>query len=443
MSSPRLLAGCLPLLLACSPWTGADRPWRPVQPEIAGWIADHAVPVVDADGRLAMAPVCDAVPPGAILGLGESSHGVHELRAAQLAVVKCLAARPEPLTVLFETSYQWIAQLDAYVRGGARPELGSDVVATRDLDELLEWVRAHNRDLPPARQVRLGGLDVSCSIGCGEHVLAYVRAVDPPHAAQTEAALALLRAPWADHQADDGARLRAAVAAERAHLLAHRDAYTRAYDPDAWGEAVHRLDLLLASIDRALGSFPAPTDRDRVMADNVAWFRERARPGETLALVAHSGHVAASTTLLPNGRRSPPSMGEHLRRRFGPAYVPMHMTFQTGSFAAYRAGRIGSEEPGFANPLGVYRVPAPPRGTFEATLAGPRDPYLLDLRRLPADSVVARWFEWEQHVRNLGVAYRPAFARWPLSSVVWSRLSPALAYDLVLHFPVVSPVVPL
>ncbi|HEY8377520.1 MAG TPA: hypothetical protein VIK91_13590 [Nannocystis sp.] len=49
----------------------------------------------------------------------------------------------------------------------------------------------------------------------------------------------------------------------------------------------------------------------RVMADNVDRFRARARPGETFLLIAHSGHLAAGAQFLPNGRRSPPSMGEH------------------------------------------------------------------------------------------------------------------------------------
>ncbi|PCC74892.1 hypothetical protein SAMN02745121_05929 [Nannocystis exedens] len=46
-------------------------------------------------------------------------------------------------------------------------------------------------------------------------------------------------------------------------------------------------------------------------------------------------------------------------------------------------------------------------------------------------------------MRQLGVAWRPAFARWPLSSVAWARLSPAQAFDLVVHFSTVTPIIPL
>lgn len=74
-------------------------------------------------------------------------------------------------------------------------------------------------------------------------------------------------------------------------------------------------------------------------------------------------------------------------------------------------------------------------------LARTRRTDLLD-RRLPGDGVVARWFDWEQHVRQLGVGWRLSFGRWPFSSVDGSRLGPGQAYDLVFHVPEAPPVVP-
>jgi erythromycin esterase len=431
------------MVAACAPWRSDAKLWAPVEGDVKAWIENHEVAVADASGALDLGPVCDTLAAAPVLGLGESSHGVHEMKVAQLAVIQCLARRPGPVTVLFELTYEFGLEMDAYVQGsGPLPDLGTkNIVGTRDLQAMLEWVREHNRQVAAADRVRLGGADIYCWFECTRPVIAYLKRVDPTRAIEAERRFAAMGTPYSRLGADAAAALLVALAGERDNLIAQRERYQGAHDPAAWADALHRLDLARAHGSEAFESFPASVDRDRVMADNVEWFLGRRRPREHVILIAHSGHIAADPQRLPNGRRAPPSMGEYLRHRLGRDYVAMHTTFGSGTFLTYRANGIGSSMPGFANPLELFPVAEPPRGTLEAMFAG--GPALLDLRRLPASGPVTAWFEWEQPTRNLGNSWRRSLARWPFKSVGWTRLSPALAFDFVLYVPVGTPIVPL
>jgi len=433
------------LLVACAPWRSDSRMWAPVEDEVEAWVEDHAVAIGGPSGELDVSPVCDTLAAAPVLGLGESSHGVHELKAAQVAIIKCIAERPGPASVLFELSYEFGMEMDAYVQGAdPRPDLGGgDIVSTRDLREMLDWLRGHNQRVAPEDRVRVGGVDMQCWFECTRPVIEYLKVVDPTRAVAAERSLAAMGPPYPRLGSAEGAALLVAFAAEHDNLIAQRERYQHAHDPAAWADAVHRLVLARATGSEAFESFPAGVDRDRVMADSVEWFLASRRPDERFIVIAHSGHIAADPQRMVNGRRAPPSMGEHLRHRLGRDYVSMHMAFRSGEFLAYRANWIGSSKAGFANPLVVFPVAEPPRGTLEAMLGGPRDAYVLDLRRLPASGPVTRWFEWEQPARSLGNSWRRRFARWPFTAVGWTRLSPAHAFDLVLYAPTATPIVPL
>lgn len=66
--------------------------------------------------------------------------------------------------------------------------------------------------------------------------------------------------------------------------------------------------------------------RDRAMAENAAWWRETHTPGAKMVLWAHNGHIS---------RNPSTTMGSHLARQYGPAYLPIAQTFGTGTFNAY------------------------------------------------------------------------------------------------------------
>ncbi|MEU6106763.1 erythromycin esterase family protein, partial [Streptomyces flaveolus] len=149
--------------------------------------------------------------------------------------------------------------------------------------------------------------------------------------------------------------------------------------------------------------------RDRVMAENVAWWQRQT--GDKIVLGAHNSHVALKT-YAPSSH--PQVQGDFLREQLGRGYLSVGLTFDRGSFNAL--GQDG----------GVHRFavgPATP-GTAEHTLDRVRyRDFLVDLRDTPA--AARAWLAAPHTVKNIGATY-PGIADAP-------QIRLAQTHDVVIH----------
>jgi erythromycin esterase len=126
------------------------------------------------------------------------------------------------------------------------------------------------------------------------------------------------------------------------------------------------------------------------MAENVAWLAETRYPGAKIALWAHNGHIGSQAT----GSAIGVTMGEHLRQRFGPAYVRIGFAFDHGTITAIGGGSLGTKTV----------APAPP-GMLESLLNGVGPEFYLSLRALAAGDPVAAWLDGGTLSREPGALY--------------------------------------
>ncbi|GAA4963069.1 hypothetical protein GCM10023238_33040 [Streptomyces heliomycini] len=139
--------------------------------------------------------------------------------------------------------------------------------------------------------------------------------------------------------------------------------------------------------------------RDRVMAENTAWWHRHT--GDRILLSAHNTHVSYDAF----DPRYPKTQGAFLRDTLGGDYVSIGFTFHSGAFKAF-----GTED----NVIRTYRVDAARPGSNEYTLdrARQRD-YVLDLRTVPPlpAHLAVRTAPHPEHRRRLarphGVPDRP------------------------------------
>jgi len=104
--------------------------------------------------------------------LGESTHGTHEFYRARAALSKALIEDHGFRFIAVEGDWAALQAVDRYVRhrpgapGSAREALRRIerwplwMWANADVVELAEWLREHNRNLPPERRVGFHGIDV-------------------------------------------------------------------------------------------------------------------------------------------------------------------------------------------------------------------------------------------------------------------------------------------
>ncbi|MEW2138887.1 erythromycin esterase family protein [Streptomyces sp. NPDC005409] len=396
--------------------------------DIARWLNEHAHPLSTLTPG---APVEDLKPLGEalrgtrIVGLGESTHGTGEFFRLKHRIVEFLVREEGFTTLAMEASQSAARALDAYVRyGTGSPErlvarLGFWTWRTREMVDLVEWLRAHNRDLPDGRRVRFVGTDPQLCADSVEAVAAFLRRTAPDQAGRVDALDVLARARPGSLPDPDKALLRRAE--EIAHLVADHVERSGPGDQDADADADEALEharILVRAADLVTRPFEAPADedgvyaaRDRYMAGAVARLVDD-DPEARVMVWAHNGHIAKGTY----GDRVP-ALGSRLRERYGDAYYALALLFGKGSFLARRGNDL-------------QRPPVPHRiGTglrsLEARLthAVPGD-YYADLRAASSPANAASWLRAPHAQRSFGANVQGLLYRLNTAPLV-----PAEDYD--------------
>ncbi len=104
---------------------------------------------------------------------------------------------------------------------------------------------------------------------------------------------------------------------------------------------------------------------------------------------------------------------------YGSQMVVFGFAFDQGSFQSFDNGK---------GAVHGFKVPAAPRGTFDATLASSGIPlFALDLKHAPPDSPAAAWLSAPQQARSIGAVYSDARADQFFMNIV-----PRSTYDAIL-----------
>ncbi|MEV6549849.1 erythromycin esterase family protein [Streptomyces sp. NPDC051597] len=459
MNTPKALLAALliPLgaILAVTPAASAATPPAPAAASAA---ADAAAPAgpkevaaavsrspVAALGRVAH-PLRTAQPLGGladlrpfgrmvgdarVVGLGEATHGSHEFFTLKHRVFRYLVEEKGFRVFALEAPWSTGLRLDAYLLrgdGDLQQIMDEEFQGTyrwwnqTEYRDLLQWMRAYNVKHPkdPVRFVGDDGGFAGAELY--DKVNAYAAAARPELVPQlTELYRGLRPTTDAETYVNDYLSKPMAERKELAErtgrtvdLLKQRPGTGADADAHAWAvqhaTAIHQMTTLFAfDLDDPQGVTGAMLHRDRIMAENIAWWQHRT--GDKILLAAHNGHVALRSY---TPATYPRVQGEFLREQLGGGYLSVGLTFGQGSFNAF--GQDG----------GVHRFtvgPAAP-GTAEHTLDRVRyRDFVVDLRNTPA--AARAWLAAPHPVKNIGAAY-PGTADAP-------QIRLAQAHDVVIH----------
>ncbi|MET3985714.1 erythromycin esterase family protein [Streptomyces sp. PvR034] len=360
-----------------------------------------------------------------VVGLGEATHGSHEFFAMKQRVFSHLVEERGFTTFALEVSWTAGLRIDEYVQGGpgdarrtAKEALTGSPWEREEFVDLIAWMRRYN-DRHPGRKVRFMGNDIGAPrLGDAifDRVVSYVRSRRPQDVARLEAlyaglrplddVFAYLRKPVAERRLD-------ATTAQQAFELvtACKGAGDDAY---AWAEQHARniaQTFAFASLDLSDPASVSAAEhfRDRVMADNTAWWHRRT--GDKMLLSAHNGHVGY---LASDPVTYPTTQGAFLRGALGRDYVAAGFTFGRGSFLT--ATTLGS-------PWREVTVPAATPDMQEYTLGRVRyRDYYLDLRTLSAAG--RDWLSTPRPTYEAGSSFR----KDPLPTLALTG-----TYDVLIH----------
>ncbi len=337
-----------------------------------------------------------------LVGVGESIHFSREFLGLRHRIVQFLVERMGFTAVALESGLPESKAVYDYVLGAdARPgmwEQGftSGMGRHRESRELVEWMRAYNRDPSHPRKLRFYGMDVA---GYGSwapkvrQVLDYLERVEPPYATSVRDKLLPLVERFArsglsetqDAYSSLSATERQAIAAQVSEVadrfeLRRMDYLSRSsleeYD---WAHRIAVNVRYACAIANDSRNWYPGWGRDPVMAQNVRWIRDREGPDGGVVVLAHNGHVqtikvnAVSSNTIKDLVKMVPT-GVFLDDMLGEDYRTIGFTFNRGV-------------------MGVELPPAE-AGSLDGAMARVGLPiYLLDFGRVPNAGPVRRWLD--------------------------------------------------
>ncbi|MFD7705399.1 erythromycin esterase family protein [Streptomyces caelestis] len=366
-----------------------------------------------------------------VVGLGEATHGSRDFFRMKHRVLRYLVEEKGFRAFSLELPWSSGVRVDEYVLYGkgdldriAREEFQGSYRIWNNADylNLIEWMRSYNRH-HPADPVRFAGNDMGYAgpelyrrvtdhvARTHPHLRSRVTALYDGLAPTTDAAAHLeryLELPLAERE-KRAERTRKVLellrkqppapgASRREHLRAVQHA--RAIHQMAEGYAYDITDE--AQVTQMMRY------RDRVMAENTAWWHRHT--GDRILLSAHNTHVSYDAF----DPRYPKTQGAFLRDTLGGDYVSIGFTFHSGAFKAF-----GTDD----DVIRTYRVGAAQPGSNEHTLdrARQRD-YILDVRTAPHS--LRTWLATPRPTWNIG-------AGWPDPTEY--RIALGEAHDVLIH----------
>jgi erythromycin esterase len=391
------------------------------------WLAGNAIrldTVEAGHGFADMQALKGVIGKTRLVSLGEATHGTREFFQLKHRMLEFLVNEMGFNIFAIEATMPESFDINEYVmtgKGDPAKALAGIYFWTWDTEEVLEmiqWMRRYNADPKHTRKVKFYGFDMQSAARAAKVTLSYLRKVDPQHAENAAKELGLLANPYTEPQFNTLAKEKKVAAAETVKsVLANFDErkqdYVKRSSADEWSLARLHAQILAQNIELQSG---APNSqlavRDRSMAENIRWILDHEGPDAKLVAWAHNGHVATRN----------PWMGSHLRRMFGSEMVVFGFAFNQGGFQAM--------EMPFPSATGLrsFNVDPAPEGSLDATLASAGlSIAAIDLRKLPKEGEVAKWFSEPRATRSIGAGYGERFA----ANFLDKQIAPQI-YDAIL-----------
>ncbi|KAJ6005569.1 hypothetical protein N7451_003513 [Penicillium sp. IBT 35674x] len=368
-----------------------------------------------------------------VILLGDGSHGTSEFYHARAEITKRYIKEHGFTMVAIEADWPDAEAIDRYVRlrPGPKAQIGGTAKGfepfkrfptwmwrNREMQELVEWMRDWNKDLPQAKRVGFYGLDLYSMGASIRAVIDYLDSVDPEAGKVARKRYGCL-APWAEDPTEYGlAALHGLKNCESEVLLILHDLLEKRMqyltedlkDGDEYHSGKQNAYLVrdAEKYYKAMYWSEASswTLRDTHMFGTLQRLLQHRPPPANKAIVwAHNSHVGDARYTSMGMRRNELNIGQLCREGFGRENVAiLGCGTHTGTVAAAHE---------WDEDMQIMDVRPSREDSWEIIAHDTGVPsFLLDLRRACLDSTLRAGLAREQRLqRFIGVIYRPETER--------------------------------
>lgn len=360
-----------------------------------------------------------------IVGLGEASHGVSEYQQTKEDVFKALVANNNCRTFIIEGDFGGSLKVEQYIHGGdgtaeeAVGEIGFAIYRTREMADLVEWMREYNETAADGEDLHFYGMDMQRYDNNKEYLFQVLDAAAPELSEQYKDAFSPLT---------DENRLKLDSTALK---QAENDAQTLLEEMDS------KKDLIVSVAGQEAFDFSREcaqsiyecskltgsdndynTLRDGYMAQKVKWYVEQA-DGQMIFINGHNGHIgkvsASGYTCL----------GQLLEEQYGADYFSIGTDAQNTCFNSQQED--GFEEMKVENTNALTELTDKVNGNY----------YYLDLATVSEDKDWQSIVTEKQAMTGLNVSVSEMQLK--VSTMYTQKIVPSETYNGVIIFHDVTP----
>ena len=384
--------------------------------ELAATLRTHAEKLPAPERSDQFGALFDRFRDARLVLLGEATHGTSEFYRARAAITQRLIVEHGFNIVAVEADWPDAAHIDRYVRHLA-PTKEARAAFQRfptwmwrnvEVHDFVDWLRAHNEGIDPARRAGFFGLDIYNMSASMRAVIDYLDRVDPEAARVARERYGCLT-PWQNNPATYGrAVLSAGYAKCEAPIIAMlRDLFEkqmeyRHQDGEGFFDAAQNARLV-ASAERYYrvmyyGAAESWNLRDRHMFETLEHLPNwRGRDSKAIVW-AHNSHIGDAEATEMGQARGEINIGQLCRQRFGNAAALIGFGTDRGTVAA------ASDWDG---PMEIKQVrPAHPDSYERLCRDSGVDRFLVDLRE-GQSAELRSGLLYPRLERAIGVIYRP------------------------------------
>lgn len=241
-----------------------------------------------------------------VVGLGESSHGVKEYQELKAEVFRTLVQNNGCRTFIIEGDFGNALKVDDYIHGGegtaeeAASMIGFRIYRTREMAELLNWMRAYNESAPAGEDLHFYGMDMQWADNSKDYLFRILEQIDPELTARYKETFAFLND---DEMYEISTEAFSQGIPEAENLLKEVDQaeeqIVEAFGSEAFAFARECANSIRNCCDIRKSDNDYNEVRDSHMAEKVHWFLEHG-DGSILFINGHNGHISRVNTTFYN-----------------------------------------------------------------------------------------------------------------------------------------------
>lgn len=355
-----------------------------------------------------------------IVGLGEATHGNCEFQTQKLEVFKALVNNNGCTVFALEGDFGGCQKVNEYISGGegtpqeAIEEIGFGIYKTKEMADLVKWMREYNQKSQEKDKLRFYGFDMQRYDNNKEYLFKYLEKVNPDMIKQYKLLLSDLNDETLYSVNEEiVAKSIENINAIIVQMQSEREKYTKITSEKEFSLALQFAQSIKENAELQSQGRNYSFIRDKYMSEKIEWISEYEN-GKLLFITAHNGHIEKSSV-------SPAytSMGNRLYNKFKDEYYAIGTDFCNNTFRASTSNGVMKNFT-ISNNNELVEL-------FE-NLSG--NEYFMDFEKAKADSGLKSIVEKNQLMGNVGAEFND----WQILSKKFYTLNmvPDKAYDAII-----------